>query len=153
MTWSSSPTSATFPPDVPISMPMVIMRSPRASSTPRDLRGPWGAPLWPWGCRMSRGGPASGSRHVVLQEDVDVDALLDGQHAFARQARQREPACGAHLVAGVLVDDRVGDAVEQRTTRMRGQLVADPDDMRRAPAGNESGLDAAVAGADAIQTG
>jgi len=53
-------------------------------------------------------------------------------------------------VAGVLVDHRVGDAVKQRAAGVDGELVADPDEAVGASARPEGRVDAAVAGADAV---
>ena len=83
-------------------------------------------------CRGSaRGSPGerhARSRQVVLDEDVDPDPFLRRNHALAAEPGQGKADGGADLVAGVLVDHRVGHAVEQRPPGVRGELVADPDD-------------------------
>jgi len=76
----------------------------------RRRPGPMEGPSWLWGCRLPR---AAGVRLTAgcPSRRCRCGCAPGRAHALARQVRQREPACGTYLVAGVLVDDRVGDAV------------------------------------------
>src|SRR3546814_11688663 len=61
----------------------------------------------------------------ILQKDIDADALLRGQHRQSVRLRLQHPDGAAHLVAGVLVEDRVDRAVEKRLAGRGGELMGD----------------------------
>ena len=68
-------------------------------------------------------------REIVAQEDVDVDPLLVGHDGIAQAVGEQDTRGGARLVTGVLVDDRVDHAAQEKGACMYRQLVGDPDDV------------------------
>src|SRR5215471_8480053 len=105
-------------------------RSSTSDSGTRAQAGPLGA-RWSSSRCLSNAYWKSNAilRKVVAQEDVDVDPLLIGHDGIAEAVGEQDARGGARLMTGVLVDDRVDHAAEEKGARMHRQLVGDPDDV------------------------
>src|SRR4051812_13007768 len=66
--------------------------------------------------------------------------------------REQDARGGSRLVTGILIDDGIDGAMEQKTPRMLRQFMRDPDDVAGAAGGLQGCGDTAVAGAGAINT-
>ena len=68
---------------------------------------------------------------VVLEENVDADALLRADDGDAIGLGLQHADGAAHLMAGILIEDGVDQSVVQRRPRMRRQFMGDDADRRR----------------------
>ena len=59
-------------------------------------------------------------RQIVSEKDFDADALLIGNDRFAQATGKQDSGRGAGFVPGILIDDGVGDAAEQKSSGIGG---------------------------------
>src|SRR4030088_3344027 len=68
-------------------------------------------------------------RQIVPEKYLDADSFLVGNDRLAQAVGQQNSGRGAGFVAGILIDDGVDQAAEQKSSGVGGQFMRDPDDV------------------------